>query len=129
MNKKKDNKYFQYSITVVLNHQNIENHPEIKSNIKPFIEQHNWEGIDFPNGIKDLNEIITKLILISCLCRKKIKINKKEKNLAYKSKYNRKRENEVVLLMITNGKQIDEVDKWHYIALKSVGTDDGSNHQ
>ena len=25
-------------------------------------------------------------------------------NLAYKSKYNRKRENQVVLLMITNGK-------------------------
>ena len=27
--------------------------------------------------------------------------------------------------MITNGKQGDEVDKWHYIALKSVRTDDG----
>ena len=40
-------------------------------------------------------------------------------NLAYKSKYNRKRENQVVLLMITNGK------KWHYIALKSERTDDG----
>ena len=38
-------------------------------------------------------------------------------NLAYKSKYNRKHENQVVLLMITNGEQSDEVDKWHYIAL------------
>ena len=27
--------------------------------------------------------------------------------------------------MITNGKQSDEVDKWYYIALKSVSTDDG----
>ena len=26
--KNKDNKYVQYSITVALNHQNIENHPE-----------------------------------------------------------------------------------------------------
>ena len=42
-------------------------------------------------------------------------------NLAYKSKYNRKRENQVVLLMITNG------EKWHYIALKSERTDDGLN--
>ena len=42
-------------------------------------------------------------------------------NLAYKSKYNRKHENQVVLLMITNGK------KWHYIALKSERTDDGFN--
>ena len=47
--------------------------------------------------------------------------NEKTINLAYKSKYNRKRENQVVLLMITNG------EKWHYIALKSERTDDGFN--
>ena len=29
--------------------------------------------------------------------------------------------------MITNGEQSDEVDKWHYIALKSVRTDDWCN--
>ena len=46
-------------------------------------------------------------------------------NLAYKSKYNRKRKNQVVLLMISNGQQSDEIDKWHYIALKSVHTDNG----
>ena len=39
----------------------------------------------------------------------------------YESKYNGKRENEVVLLMITNG------EKWHYIALKGVRIDDGFN--
>ena len=47
--------------------------------------------------------------------------NKKTINLRYKSKYNHKRKNQVVLLMITNGK------KWHYIALKSERTDDGFN--
>ena len=40
--KNKDNKCFQYSITVALNHQNIENHLERISNIKPFINQYNW---------------------------------------------------------------------------------------
>ena len=50
--KNKNNKYFQYSITVALNHHNIENHPERISNIKPFITQNNWEGIDFRAGIK-----------------------------------------------------------------------------
>ena len=35
----KDDKCFQYSITVALNHQNIKNHPERISNIKPFIDQ------------------------------------------------------------------------------------------
>ena len=47
--------------------------------------------------------------------------NEKTVNLAYKSKYNRKRENQVVLLMIT------DCEKWHYIVLKSERTDDGFN--
>ena len=51
--KNKDNKCFQYSITVALNHQNIENHPERILNTEPFINQYNWKGIDFPAGIKD----------------------------------------------------------------------------
>ena len=29
--------------------------------------------------------------------------------------------------MITNGKRSGEVEKWHYIALRSVRTDDGFN--
>ena len=37
----KDNKCFRYSLTVALNHQNIENHPERISNIKPFINKYN----------------------------------------------------------------------------------------
>ena len=53
MNPKNKDKCFQYSVTVALNHQNIENHPERISNIKPFVDQYNWEGIDFPAGIKD----------------------------------------------------------------------------
>ena len=63
--KNRDNKCFQYSITVALNHQNIENHPERISNIKPFIDKYNWKGIDFPAGIKDWKKLIKKLLLIS----------------------------------------------------------------
>ena len=37
----------------------------------------------------------------------------KEIRLAYKSKHNFKRENQVILLMITDGK------KWHYLTVKS----------
>ena len=47
--------------------------------------------------------------------------NKKEIGVAYKSKQNRTRENQVVLLMITNGK------KHHYLALKSIPTAGGYN--
>ena len=40
--------------------------------------------------------------------------NTKEIRHAYKLKYNLKRENQVILLMITDGK------KWHYVAVKSL---------
>ena len=45
--KNKDNNCFQYSKSVALNHQNIGNHPERISNIKPFTYKYNWDGIDF----------------------------------------------------------------------------------
>ena len=93
--KNKDNKCFQYSITVALNHQNIENHPERISNIEPFINQYNWKGIDFPAGIKGWKkfERNNKTIVLNVLS---IPHNAKTINLAYKSKYNRKCENQVV---------------------------------
>ena len=40
--------------------------------------------------------------------------NTEKIRLAYRSKYNFKRENQVILLMITDGK------KWHYLAVKSL---------
>ena len=117
--KNKDNKCFQYSITVALNHQKIESHPERISNIRPHIDQYNWEGIEFPAGIKDWKkfERNNKTIALNILF---VPHNENTIDLAYKSKYNRKRENQVVLLMIADGEQSDEVDKWHYIALKRL---------
>ena len=113
--KNKDNRCFQYSITVFRIHQKIEIHPERISNIKPFIDQYNWEGIDFLAGIKDWkkSERNNKTIALNILY---VPPNIKTINLAYKSKYNHKRKNQVVLLMISDGKQSDEIDKWHYIA-------------
>ena len=64
------NNCFQYAVTVELNHQNNENHPERISNIKPFINQYNWEDIDIPLHQKDrkteksLNKIMIQLLLI-----------------------------------------------------------------
>ena len=53
----KDNKCFQYSITVALNHQNIENHPESISNIKPFINQYNGGRYRFSGWNKRLGKV------------------------------------------------------------------------
>ena len=66
----------------------------------------------FPAGIKDWEkfERSNKTIALNILS---IPHNKETINLKYRSKYNRKCENQVILLIITNS------EKWHYIALKS----------
>ena len=92
---KNDNNCFQYAITTALNYQNIENNPEKISNIKPFIDQYNWRDIDFPPHQKDWkkfeqnNKTIALNILFVPHNTKVIAIR-----LAYKSKYNRERENQ-----------------------------------
>ena len=50
---KKDNKQFQYAITVVLNHKEIKKDPQKITKIKPFIKKYNWEGINFPSEKDD----------------------------------------------------------------------------
>ena len=51
--KNNDDKYFQYAVTLALNLDNIDDHPERVSEIKPFIEKYNWKDIDFPSTSKD----------------------------------------------------------------------------
>ena len=49
----KDNECFKYAITVALNHERIKKDPQRISKIKPFIDQYNWNGIEFPSHLKD----------------------------------------------------------------------------
>ena len=51
--KNNDYKCFQYAVTVALNHDKINNHPQKVSKIKPLIDQYNWNGIDFPSTSKE----------------------------------------------------------------------------
>ena len=46
---KKDNKCFQYAVTVMLNYEEIGKHSEKITKIKPFINKHNLDGINFPS--------------------------------------------------------------------------------
>ena len=43
--KNKDDKCFQYALTVALNYEQIKHHPEKISKIKPFIDKYNWKEI------------------------------------------------------------------------------------
>ena len=64
---KKDDRCFQYAVTVTLNHEQIQNNPERISKIKPVIDQFNWNEIDFPlhgKHWKNLSQTINQLLLI-----------------------------------------------------------------
>ena len=109
----KDDECFQYAFSIALNHEQIKNHLEKIPNIKPFIDQYNWKFIDFPTSfnlwkvLKSNNKSFAPNILFA-------PHNTKEIRHAYKSKYNLKRENQVILLMIADG------EKWHYLAVKNL---------
>ena len=46
--KNNDDNCFQYALTVALNYQNIKRDPQRISKIRPFINQYDWKGINFP---------------------------------------------------------------------------------
>ena len=110
---KKDDRCFQYAVTVALNHEQIKDHPERISKIKSFIDQYNWKEIDFPSHGKDWkkSESNNKSIALNILY---VPNNTEKIRHARKSKYNLTRENQVILLMITDG------EKWHYLAVKRL---------
>ena len=82
--KNNDHKCFQYAVTLALNLDNIDNHPERISKIKPFIDQYNWKDIYFSATSKDWkkfelnNEIALNILYVPH--------NTKKIDVAYKSK-------------------------------------------
>ena len=101
-----------YAVTLALNLDRINSHSERISKIKPFIEQYNWKDIDFPSTSKDWkkfelnNEIAFNILYVPH--------NTKKIQVAYKSKHNLTRENQVTLLTISNG------ENWHYLVVKNL---------
>ena len=81
----------------------------------PFIAQYSWKEIDFPSHKKDWKkfESNNNSIALNILY---VPHNIREIRHACKSKYNLKRENQVILLMITVG------EKWYYFAIKSLSS-------
>ena len=114
-NKGGDQKCFLYAIIVVLNHQDFNSHPERISYLHNdiFYYYYNWDGVQFPGGKIDWKrfERNNERLALNYLS---VPHDEKTIDLAYKSKYNRKRRNQVFLLMITNGE-----GNWYCIALKN----------
>ena len=101
--KNNDGKCFQYAVTLALNLDNIDNHPERISKIKPFIDQYNWKDINFASTNKDWkrfelnNEIALNILYVPH--------NTRKIQVAYKSKQNLTCDKQVVLLMIPNSEK------------------------
>ena len=70
---KRNNKFFQYAVTVALNHQEIKKDAQKITKIKSFINKYNREGINYPseeNGRKKFeknNLAIGLFILMFCM--------------------------------------------------------------
>ena len=48
-----DDKCFQYSMTVALNYDEIENHHQRVNKFKPFANKYDWSQINFPSRLGD----------------------------------------------------------------------------
>ena len=104
---------FRYALAVALNHKQIKSDPKRISNLNLFIDQYNWKGINFPSQIEDWKKFESniKSIALNILF---VPYNAENIRLAYKSKHNFKRENQVIFLIITDCK------KWPYLAVKGL---------
>ena len=106
--RKNDDKCFQYAVTLALNFDNIDNHPERISKIKTFIDQYNCFNIKFPSTSKDWknfelnNEIALNILYVPH--------NTRKIQVAYKSKQNLTCDKQVMYcneqVMITNGEKM-----------------------
>ena len=72
---KDDDKCFQYAVTIALNYDRIENHPERLSKVKRFINQYDWSEINFPSHVGDWEkfELNNKSIALNVFVFHKVK--------------------------------------------------------
>ena len=107
----KDNKCFQYFVTIALNYRNIKHNSERISKDRPFINSYNWDSINQPANKQDFKtfEMNNKSIALNVLeCNSQQKISH-----LYKSEFNKTREKQVILLMISN----DQQQQQHYFMM------------
>ena len=66
---KKDDKCFQYAVTIALNYDEIGDHHERVKKVKPFFDQYDWSEINFPSHINDWKkfELNNKSIALNVL--------------------------------------------------------------
>ena len=111
--KNKDEECFKWAIIEALHHKEIKHHPERISLLRPYENQYNWKGLEFPVSIKKIDKFEKNNpgIAVNVFFG-----NKKNHNTytARKSERNVKCKKQVNLLMIVDG------ETRHYTAIKSI---------
>ena len=55
-----DDRCFQYAATIAWNFGEIKNNPQRVSNIKPFIDDYNWEGTNYLSKLQNYFLMVLK---------------------------------------------------------------------
>ena len=111
---KKDKICFVYAMVLALSYHKITNNPHKLSNITPFIQNYNWNDINFSAGPKEYRafEKYNDSIALNIFY---VPDNEKYIGPVYISKFNKTCNYHANLLMITDGKY-----KWHSFAIRSL---------
>ena len=91
---------FQNALNDSLDYQKSKKNPQNISKLKSYINQYNWKDLKFPSDKEDWKkfEQNNKEVALNVLF---VPYNKKEIEIAFKSKYNYKCKKQVILLIIT----------------------------
>ena len=101
-------------MTIALNYDEMKKNHQRLNKINKLINRYDWSRINFPSQVGDWKkfELNNKSVALNVLY---VPYGDKTIRHAYKSKkYNLKRENQVILLMIRDN------EKWHYLRVKSL---------
>ena len=109
----KDEECFKWAVIEALHHEEIKHHPERISLLRPYENQYNWKGLEFPVSIKKIDKFEKNNpgIAVNVLLSKK-----KSQNIytARRSELNVKCKKQVNLLMIVDGQ------KTYYTVIKNI---------
>ena len=109
----KEEQCFKWAVIEALHHEEVKHHPERITLLRPYENQYNWKGLEFPVSIKEIYkfEKSSPGIPVKVLFN-----NKKSQNIyaARRSERNVKCKKQVNLLIIEDG------EKKHYTAIKGI---------
>ncbi|XP_057310212.1 uncharacterized protein LOC130648190 [Hydractinia symbiolongicarpus] len=105
-----DEECFKWALIAAMHHGEIANNPQRISNLRPFVDQYNWEGFEFTVALNKIGkfeeqnpECAVNMLFVS----------DKTIYIGHRSEYNIKRDKQANLLMITDG------ESKYYTAVKS----------